>query len=92
MLKSTCEFIIAVRFYRYSIDKINKNKIKQLHVVSRTQQGWQREPNVKTLRSTLSAEFWRHCVLNLKSQRRALASTPERRNGNIINLNKFSSS
>ena len=26
-----------------------------------TQQGRQREPSVKTLRSPLSADFWRHC-------------------------------
>ena len=30
----------------------------------------EREPNVKTLRSPLSAEFWRHCVLNGGTQRR----------------------
>ena len=36
----------------------------QLHAVSRTQQGRQREPSVKTLRSPLSAEFWRHYVLS----------------------------
>ena len=36
----------------------------QLHAVSRTQQGRQREPSVKTLCSPLSAEFWRHCVLS----------------------------
>ena len=41
--------------------KINKN---QLHAVSRTQQGRQRVPCVKTLRSPLSAGFWRHCVLS----------------------------
>ena len=57
----------------------------RLHAVSRTQQGKQREPSVKTLRSPLSAEFWRHCVLSGRIQRR---STPERRNGNI-NLSKY---
>ena len=36
------------------------------------QQGRQREPNVKILRSPLSAEFWRHCVLSGRTQRRAL--------------------
>ena len=39
-------------------------------------------PSVKTLRSPLSAEFWRHCVLSGGSQRRALP-----RNDNI-NVNK----
>ena len=43
-----------------------------VHAVSRTQQGRQREPSVKTLRSSLSAEFWRHCVLSGRTQRRAL--------------------
>ena len=36
--------------------------MNQLHAVSRTQQGRQRELSVKTLRSPLSAEFWKHCV------------------------------
>ena len=31
--------------------------INQLHAVSRIQQGRQREPSIKTLRSPLSAEF-----------------------------------
>ena len=43
----------------------------QLHAVSRTLQGRQREPSVKTLHSPLSAEFWRHCVLSGRIQRRA---------------------
>ena len=30
----------------------------------------QREPSVKTLRSPLSAEFWRHCVSCVTSERR----------------------
>ena len=34
-----------------------KSKSNQVHAVSRTQQGRQREPSVKTLRSPLSAEF-----------------------------------
>ena len=55
--------------------------ISQLHAVPRTQQVRQRKPNVKTLRSPLSAEFWRHCVLSGRTQ-------PERRNENI-NVNKY---
>ena len=39
-----------------------RNEIFQLHAVSRTKQGIQRKPSVKTLLSPLSAEFWRHCV------------------------------
>ena len=35
-------------------------------------QGRQREPNVKTLRPPLSFEFWGHCVLSGRTQRRAL--------------------
>ena len=48
-----------------------KFKNNQLHAVSRTKQGRQREPSVKTLRSQLPAEFWRHCVLSGRTQRRA---------------------
>ena len=43
-----------------------------VHAVYRTQQGRQREPSVKTLRSPLSTKFWRHCVLSGRTQRRAL--------------------
>ena len=46
--------------------------MNQLHAVSRTHQGRPREPSVKTLRSPISAEFWRHCVLSGRTQRRAL--------------------
>ena len=48
-----------------------KYKSNQLHAVSRKQQGRQTEPSVKTLRSPLAAEFWRHCVLSGRTQRRA---------------------
>ena len=47
-------------------------KSNQLHAVSRTHQGRQREPSVTTFRSPLSALFWRHCVLSGETQRRAL--------------------
>ena len=36
----------------------------QLHAVSSTQQGRQKEPYIKTLRSPLSPEFWRRYVLS----------------------------
>ena len=49
----------------------NQIKVNQLRTVSRTQQGRQSEPSVKTLRSLLSAEFWRHCVLSGRTQHRA---------------------
>ena len=49
------------------------NQINQLHAVYRSQQGRQRELYVKTLRSPLSAEFWKHCVLSGRTQRHALA-------------------
>ena len=42
--------------------------LNQLYAVSRTREGRQRTPRVKTL----SAEFWRHCVLSGGIQRRAL--------------------
>ena len=38
-------------------------KSNQLHAVCSTQHGKQREP-IKTFRSPLTAEFWRHCVLS----------------------------
>ena len=44
----------------------------------------QGEPSVKTLRSPLSAEFWRHCVWVAELS----ASTPERRNENKY-VNKY---
>ena len=50
--------------YLYNIFFLN-------HAVSRTLQGRQRKPSVKTLRSLLSAEFRRHCVLSGRTQRRA---------------------
>ena len=59
----------------------------QLHAVSRSQQGRQREPSVKTLRSPLSGVLealrveWRNSTPRF-------ASTSERRNGNI-NINKY---
>ena len=65
---------IQISITQFCINKllINKNQ-NQLHAVSRTQQSRQREPSVKTLRSPLSAEFWRHCVLTGGTQRRALS-------------------
>ena len=49
-------------------------KIKnQLHSVPRTEQGRHREPSVRTLRSPLSAEFWRHCLSSGGTQRRDLS-------------------
>ena len=45
-------------------------KKKLLHAVFRTQQGRQREPNLKTIRSPLSAEFWPHCVLSSETHPR----------------------
>ena len=52
-------------------DKIHKSKLNQVHAVSRTQKGRQKEPSFKALRSPLSAEFWRHCELTGRTQRRA---------------------
>ena len=53
------------------LQKIIKYK-NQFHAVSRTQQGRQREPSVKTLRSPLSVEFRGHCVFSGGTQRRAM--------------------
>ena len=44
----------------------------QLHAVSRTQHGRQREPSVNTLRFLFSAEFWRYCVCAAGAQRHTL--------------------
>ena len=60
-----------------------KKILNQLHTVFRIQQGRQRELSVKTLRSPLSAEFWRHCVLSGKTQRRALPRHQSEENGNL---------
>ena len=49
----------------YKIKKLN-----QLHALSRTQYGRQREPSAKKLRSPLSYEFWKNCVLSGGTQRR----------------------
>ena len=46
-------------------------KKNQLHAVFRTT-GYRGNPCVKTLRSPLSAEFRRHCVLSEGTQHRAL--------------------
>ena len=43
------------------------------YAVSRTQQGKQKEPNVKTLGSTLFDKFYRHCELKGGTQRRTLS-------------------
>ena len=68
---------------RYILIYIFKNKkYNQLHAVSRTWQGRQREPSIKTLRSPLSAELEALHVEWQNSTPR-LASTPERRNGKI---------
>ena len=58
-----------------------KDFFYQFHAVSRAQQEafpavrgvrlGVREPSVKIFRSPLSAEFWRHCVLSGRTQRRA---------------------
>ena len=57
------------------IKYIKKIKLNQLHAAFRTQQGRQRELNVNTHRSPLSAKFWRHCVLSGGTQRRTLPTT-----------------
>ena len=59
-------------------------RFHQLHTVSRTQQGRQREPSDETLRSPLSADFWRHSVLRGRTQRRAL---PRHQSEEIENIN-----
>ena len=59
-------------------------KNNQRHAVSRTQQGRQREPSVKTLRSP----FMEALHVEWQKSTPRFASTPERRNENI-NLNKI---
>ena len=60
------------RYFRFFVIVVFRKKKNHLHSVSRTKQGRQREPSVKTLRSSFSAGFWRHCVLSGRTQRRAL--------------------
>ena len=57
----------------------------QLQAVSRTLQVRQREPSVKILRSPLSVEFRKHCVLSGRTQRRAC----RRHQSGIINSSKY---
>ena len=60
----------------------NFEKINQLHALSRTEHGDQREFSVKTLASLLQNFWWQNfCVLSGGTQRRSLV--PERRNDNI---------
>ena len=63
--------VISIFSLKFSTLVIIKIKSNQLHAVSRTQQGRKREPSVNTLRSPLSAAFWRHCVLSGRTQLRA---------------------
>ena len=63
-------------------------KSKQLHALSRTLLNRQREHSVRTLRSPLSAAFWRHCMLSGGTQRHALPGHQSEENGNI-NLSKY---
>ena len=57
---------------RYGSSYIKHGRLWQIKQFrSRLQQGRQSEPSVKTLRSPLSAAFWRYCVLSGRTQRRA---------------------
>ena len=72
--KSTYKRIFICFHFRIGICLCSNFKIKQinqLHAVFCTQQGRQREPSVKTLRSPLSAEFQRQGVLSGRTQRRS---------------------
>ena len=73
--------------------KEDKLKLNQLHAVSRTQQGKQREPSLKTLSSPHIPRIFRRILEALRIEWRnstsRFASTPERGNGNI-HLNKYS--
>ena len=71
MANSACVYCLKLINIILFISAKYKNK-NQLHVVSRTLQGRQREPSFKKLRSLLSNEFWRHCVLNDETQCRAV--------------------
>ena len=71
----------------------NRNiNLNQLHAVSRTHQGRLREPSVKTLRSSLSAEFWRHRVLSSRTQHRPLCRHQSEENGKKLSKYFISSS
>ena len=78
------EWILGVLYLWYEVDF----RSNQLHAVSSAQQGKQKDSSVKTLRSPLSAEFWRHLRVKWLNLTLPFASTPKRRNGNM-NLNKY---
>ena len=84
-------FVIFSLFYFFVLYKLPFNYYIfvafQRHLVSRTQQGRQRESSVMTVRSPFSAELWRHFLLSGGSQRRALPlhdSEENRRNKYLI--------
>ena len=84
---SICKYMyVGIQMYNKikSFPKFHKN---QLHDVSRTQQGRQREPSVKTLCSTF-CRILEELRVEWQNSTPHLPSTPERRNGNI-NLNKY---
>ena len=58
----------------------------QLHSVSRTQQGRQREHSNETFRSPLSTEIFEDCVLSGGTRRRTFALVPERSYENISTI------
>ena len=60
--------------------------IKIYFLVSRSEQGRQRESSAKALRSPLSTEFRRHWVLFVGTQRRAL---PERRSSDAFTVTRL---
>ena len=63
-----CELLKVYYYFLAKSELISG--LNQLHAVSRTQQGRQSKPRGKALRSALSAQFWRHCVLSGGTQRR----------------------
>ena len=60
----TRQFVWSVKVKLVCELSILQMTSNRLHAVSRTHQGGQREPSVKTLRSPFSTVYWRHCVLS----------------------------
>ena len=64
------------------------SNLNQLHAVSRTHQGRQKEPSVKTLRCPLSGRVLEALRVEWRNSTPHFPLTPERRNENI-NVNKY---
>ena len=63
-------FFVSIRSLSHILFENGKNKSASR--CNPHTQGRQREPSIKTLRSLISAKFWRYCMLSGGTQRRVL--------------------